>query len=620
MPKTFTTQIRHIAKGGGAASGRGGSPTGSQYTPTDTGGVTEARLSELLDLIKSQFLSRVNADTAEELITFLKGIASTSADISGNVEAGSVNTPLVEADTVNAGAVDADTVEASQSLKAPRAELADRLDMPSRTEAVTGLTGQGCSLWIGSDSLTHLDVDILTVRQSVEALQFKCKELQHVGMGVVVSPGAAKVQSYEVTNNGTNFWLVLDDMTQVATGDLLRCSRAEYDAAGNLTLRSYWMPITFDPSNPTGCYAWDAAHLFTGDNIPHVGDEVIVMGNVVNAARQGFVMIALSDDDGGDSGRCRGRISIYQGVTSASLAGCERGRFGDLSGLGRRDGTSLDGYGVWAQLAVMSGDIESRAVLCPRTDWPEGTERQAADTPVPAQNDTSSGSSLSGSGAAAGSSTSGQGYGTDLHTAQGAEELNLQVNGNAMKQAGRVSPYIATLSEYDDGVYRQYYDYASGGGIRMEYGYDAATDSLVRYYNADGSLRWKQGSTDGLITSGDVATIQTRYPVRLYRYHTGARLDWDDETATLAPLGVGTIPPNTSAYQERVSKIYYAAALGSETIPDGWYCGTDAALQDIKNPRPGVIVTLYRPVWHIVNGSTVASDSHNVAIKQYTQQ
>lgn len=587
MANVYTTSSRHVgkgARGNGSASSGGGYQGGNIVV--NNNGVTEARLAELMQEAEGKFLRKDQPDTTEHLTTFNQGVAASQSDVTG---------------TSTAHRTDADEGNII-TLASDRVAVSERISLPSHDGFTEGLTGQGGSLWIGTDNLSHLDVDILTVRQTLQALQFKIKELAHVGAGVVVSPGATKVKSYNVTTDSggnANYWLELEDMAQVATGDLLRCSRAEYDpATGNYSLRSYWLPVI---KGTGGCRAWENSDgtnwLFNGTNYPHPGDEVIVMGNVTDLQRQGFVLIALTE--GTIATECsKAHISVYDGVNAPDLTGCERCRLGDLTGLMRRDGTGLTGYGLWGQTVVLSGDIEAQTVLCPRPDDDTTATANGGGNVQPASvTDNGNGTSGSGSVIAGGDAT--------------------RINGDDYIEPRPVSPYIATLNEHGDGILRQYYPIAQGGGIRYEHGYDATTGSLQRYYNTDGTLRWMQGSADGLITSSDISDIRLRQRTDLYLYHSGARLGDTAEQNTLRPLGEGQISPNTTAWYWRGTGLYYAAALNTAVIPDGWYVGCGAALRDFSHPTAGTIVTIYRPVWHIVDGAVVAADNHNVIIRQF---
>lgn len=279
------------------------------------GSATDAGLA--LAIGRDIFLQKKRADTALAPITFQRGLRFPNGQIDehGNLTA---NTADIKGDSFASG-------------------------FKTSKDFIAGLLGQAGALYNDDDGFACLDVDKLTVRQVLSVLELVIQKAKVVGGMLVVSAASGKIT--EVVDDGQGYYscLITDESDgRFAIDDWVRCSR--WDSATN-TLHSYWYAIR-DISNEDGGY-WVTLECTT-DVLPQVNDQLVLMGNVSDTTRQGFIVISVEDG--------HPRIDEYDGVDSASLDGKLQGRFGDLSGI-TWQGKALSGFGVWTQNLYGRGDL-----------------------------------------------------------------------------------------------------------------------------------------------------------------------------------------------------------------------------------------------------------------------
>lgn len=179
---------------------------------------------------------------------------------------------------------------------------------------VDGLLGSGYRLWRDTNGLIHLTIDKLTVRQTMVVLELLVERIRSVGGQIVVSAANGKIKTVEELEG--YYRITFEQDNQFLVHDLVRCQ-----VFANGSIRGYWVEVASVEENsilvPTEEFA---------GTTPEVGDECVLMGNSVNAARQNLVLISATEDG-------QPRIDVMNGVKSKSFEGCLRARFGNLDGI-----------------------------------------------------------------------------------------------------------------------------------------------------------------------------------------------------------------------------------------------------------------------------------------------
>jgi hypothetical protein len=207
---------------------------------------------------------------------------------------------------------------------------------------VDGLTGEGWALWKDlTTGLSCLTVDKLTVRQTMTVFELLINKIRSVGGQIIVSAANGKIKDVALTEDAQNYVISFEDENTFLAHDLVRCQTFT-----GASLKSYWVEVA----------EVDGANLivplteFAGE-VPAAGDELVLMGNIQNTARQNLISIAATEDG-------QPRIDILNGVNSKSFSGCLRARLGNLDGI-QDSWFPLDnqphGDGLYADNAYLRG-------------------------------------------------------------------------------------------------------------------------------------------------------------------------------------------------------------------------------------------------------------------------
>lgn len=100
---------------------------------------------------------------------------------------------------------------------------------------VDGLTGEGWRIWM-EDALSHLTVDKLTVRQTMAVFELLIDKVRSVGGQICVSAANGKIK--EVTDDGEDYIITWEQENTFAENDLIRCQTFT-----GSTLKSYWVEV-----------------------------------------------------------------------------------------------------------------------------------------------------------------------------------------------------------------------------------------------------------------------------------------------------------------------------------------------------------------------------------------
>lgn len=301
-------EVRHYAKT--ASAGLPDIVRSWENTPASDFNLFSAKRS------RKEFLNKRENDTAQGLITFEQGLrlgGFKSGAAGGEIDA--------------AGNAELLSVVVRSLLRSP--------------SFVDGLLGSGWQLEMDADSISHLAVDRLTVRQTMRVLELLVEKVRSVGGELVVSAADGKVSGVDMDAAGQHYLLTFEMGCPFVAGDLVRCK-----VEGGAASKSYWVEI----ASVEGGVARVAASEF-GDALPAVGDECVLMGSTSDPQRQGLILISATDDG-------QPRIDVMSGVSGKTLAGCLRARMGNLDGIADSWFPADDqphGYGLYADNAYLRG-------------------------------------------------------------------------------------------------------------------------------------------------------------------------------------------------------------------------------------------------------------------------
>lgn len=261
-----------------------------------------------------EFLSKKRPDRAKKRIIFDEGIGL--GDFSAGEEGGNID---------GNGNAELATLVVRQLLRSVKFE--------------DGLDGEGWRLWMDKDSLSHLTLDKLTVRQSMTVLELLIQKVRSVGGMICVSAADGKVKAVE---DDGDFWrITFEEANTFLPHDLMRCQTFTGAA-----LKSYWVEIAETGSD----WVKVAKSEFTGSQ-PEAGDECVLMGNTTEKNRQNMVVISATEDG-------QPRVDVMDGVSGKTFANALRARLGNLDGI-NDDAFPTDrqpqGNGLYSDNAYLRG-------------------------------------------------------------------------------------------------------------------------------------------------------------------------------------------------------------------------------------------------------------------------
>lgn len=203
-------------------------------------------------------------------------------------------------------------------------------------------TGSGWKV----DASGHATVESLTVRGAMRVFELLVQQVRATGGEIIVSPANGRIKS--VSSYSDRYVIEIDSKgnrvgNMFVVNDLVRCQI--WNKSGN-SYRSYWTRVTSSSGNTIEVDGTD----LRAPNTPQIGDELVLMGNTTDTTRQGVISIAATDNG-------RPRITVLNGISSISLAGCTRVVLGDLSGITDEDMGVLEDYGLYSDNVYLKGKL-----------------------------------------------------------------------------------------------------------------------------------------------------------------------------------------------------------------------------------------------------------------------
>ena len=243
------------------------------------------------DLLKKIFLRKDQADTAREIITFLKGL------LLGDKGHGII--------VSNSGIVTAilDELKNVFSVVSP--------------DFVSGDLGNGFILkYDPKTGRSYLEVDELLVRKLAYFVELIIKRLSHVGGEIILTPASLKCSKVEVYDTYYRCYFEQDDgdksiVQEFKAGDQARCQtfNVQEGTSHNVSNTYYWQLVTAVGKNYIDLSIEDCD---LGSMEPSAGDHIVQLGNRTDATRQNAIILSTVGDDAPS-------IKQYKGINGYTL-------------------------------------------------------------------------------------------------------------------------------------------------------------------------------------------------------------------------------------------------------------------------------------------------------------
>jgi hypothetical protein len=204
-----------------------------------------------------------------------------------------------------------------------------------------GAIGDGWAIWTDQNGQTNLNIDNITVRQSLRTIELIIEKIKSVGGQIVVSAANGIIKTAQI--EGNHYRITFEDDNPFQPGDLIRCAKLT-----GPELKSWWVEILTADNDAITIEKSEFDYWWS---YPAPGDEVVLFGNTHNTSRQNLIAISATDDG-------QPRIDVFNGVNSKSFEGCLRARLGNLDGIfsdNFPDDAQPHGDGLYADNVFLKG-------------------------------------------------------------------------------------------------------------------------------------------------------------------------------------------------------------------------------------------------------------------------
>lgn len=188
---------------------------------------------------------------------------------------------------------------------------------------VSGSTGAG--LYQDSDGGWTAELDNLTVRGKLQVTELDIQRLRHIGGQVLLSPAEATIIEVDVKEDANGKQFILSWPARDSEGNEISNDFAVDDQVicqtFNATTQHYWWRLVWDTGTIGGKHYISVSYLDTagkemdcaqGSGVPQPGDKIAVLGNRTKADRQSAIIIA-------GAGTGSPFIAAYKGISSYTL-------------------------------------------------------------------------------------------------------------------------------------------------------------------------------------------------------------------------------------------------------------------------------------------------------------
>jgi hypothetical protein len=242
--------------------------------------------------IRARSISKTDPDTAQEIITFLKGIIASGTSKFDNIEVG---------------------------------------------DYTTGPLGAGAAIKM-ENGVSRLEVDNLDVRMRATFRELIIESLKHIGGQLVLSP--ARMKCVAVADGGSYYRCYFDNDGGAISNEFVAGDQARCEVFTGSGTKFYWRLVTSVGDDWINLSKTDAV---SGSDIPEAGDEIVQLGHRTDTTRQNAQILSTVGPDAPS-------WKQYKGINSFSLEGKDTTVF---SGTGNKiegktvfvsSGSNLDDY------------------------------------------------------------------------------------------------------------------------------------------------------------------------------------------------------------------------------------------------------------------------------------
>ena len=266
---------------------------------------------DIAAMVAANFLSKNSEDYAKQKITFNRGLS-----------VGSQDTEVAKIDQMGHAEIESATLK--QYISSPTFR--------------DGFSGEGFKMWLDEKGMSYLTVDVLTARQRMVIYEMLVEKSRSVNGGLWVSSANGRIS--DIVDNVDNYEIYFEDINTFVKGDYMRCQ--VYTGAG---MKSYWVEVA---SIDGGVVLVSKDEFAPYNTLPQIGDDVFLCGSK-NVNRQNAIHISATEDG-------QPRISIYNGISTKSLAGCLRTQLGDLNNIQDKV-LNPQGDGLYSDNAYLKGEF-----------------------------------------------------------------------------------------------------------------------------------------------------------------------------------------------------------------------------------------------------------------------
>ena len=323
------------------------------------------RFKDAIDALKDSYLSKTAPDETQFLIKLLGGlIVDNGLDVTKGISTDTLTATTVTTQILNVldkliakSATFSDNVTVSKkttTLNLLVQELAETHDLSvshvatlmgtivkdyiSSESFVSGFGGEGMKIYKAITGDWNMEIDNLTVRKIFSIFELVVQKITYQGGMIIRSAAGGKLTK---VIDGGSYWRCEHD----STDDFVQDDQIICQAFTGTATKRYWRLVT---SAGTGYFNLSKVDCEEGSGIPETGDNVAVLGNRTNTARQK----AQIDCAVGDSAPYR---DDYDGINSYSLVNRLITRTGNLNGITDAVFGVLTGSGLYGTNVYLKG-------------------------------------------------------------------------------------------------------------------------------------------------------------------------------------------------------------------------------------------------------------------------
>lgn len=205
-------------------------------------------------------------------------------------------------------------------------------------EFVSGLLGAGTRL---KDN--HLELDEITVRKRMNVFELFIQRVRAVGGQLLLSPASIKISTVEELENGYKCSFNTDDQT--IPEPFVLNDQAFHQTFTGKGINRYWR-LTTEAGDDY--FVLSKTDCEPGSGIPQPGDEVILLGNRTDKARQSAMMLSAYGNDAP-------YLDTYDGINDYNLSSKLLTREGNLTGIVDEVFGQLSGSGFYGKNVYLRG-------------------------------------------------------------------------------------------------------------------------------------------------------------------------------------------------------------------------------------------------------------------------